>query len=177
MKATALNKWVSHISPIQSDDELHQFIELWEKLTTINRLEDSEDEIKWRWTIDGQYTTQSAYRIQFVGRHKKPATTPIWKARAEPKCRIFAWILLQHKILTANNLAKRVWPHNPLCQLCNLSAETLTHLCLECPFTQNVWIHLTSQLGRQDLQVFTSHTPNGWWKRLRRSFEKTKAQL
>jgi hypothetical protein len=28
------------------------------------------------------------------------------RAKAEPKCRIFAWILLQHKILTANNLAK-----------------------------------------------------------------------
>jgi hypothetical protein len=109
-----------------------QFFELWEWLTTINRLDDSEDKIKWKWMTDGQYTTQSAYRIQFVGRHKKLATTPIWIAQAEPKCRIFAWILLQRKILTANNLAKRGWPHNPLCQLCNLLTKTPTHLCLEC---------------------------------------------
>jgi hypothetical protein len=51
-------------------------------------------------------------------RFKKLAITPIWKAMAEPKCKSFAWILLQRKILTANNLAKRGWPHDPLCKLC-----------------------------------------------------------
>jgi hypothetical protein len=50
---------------------------------------------------------KSAYQVQFVGRRKKSHLNPIWKAHAEPKCRTLAWIFLQHKILTANNLAKR----------------------------------------------------------------------
>jgi hypothetical protein len=103
-KAMVHNKWISQVSPIQSMDELREFISLRERLTAVNRVEDVEDEIKWKWTPNGQYTTQSAYRIQFLGRRKKPALTPIWKAHAEPKCRNFVWILLQHKILTANNL-------------------------------------------------------------------------
>lgn len=134
-KAMDENKWVSHIYPIQSFEEMQEFIGLWGVVNSIFRRDDAEDEIKWKWTPDGQYSTQSAYRIQFLGRHKKPALTPIWKAKAEPKCRIFAWILPQHKILTANNLAKRGWPHDPTCKLCNGALETPTHLCHDCPFT------------------------------------------
>jgi hypothetical protein len=141
-------------------------------VNSVNRVEDAEDEITWRWTANGHYTTQSAYRIQFMGRRKKPTLTPIWKAQAEPKCRIFAWILLQHKILTADNLAKRRWPHDPMCQLCNAAPETPAHLCLHCPFTQNVWMLLISHIGRSDLQLSSSHAIRSWWRRMRRSFDK-----
>jgi hypothetical protein len=138
LKATENNKWISHITPILTIAELNEFILLWEEITLVARVEDSEDEIKWKWTPDGQYTTQSAYQIQFRGQYKKLASTPIWRAKAEPKFRIFAWILLQHKILTANNLAKRGWPHEPVCKLCQTSLETPTHLCMDCPFTRAV---------------------------------------
>jgi hypothetical protein len=85
-----------------------------------------EDTIKWKWTQDGQYTTQSAYQFQFLGRQRKRAHTPIWKAKAETKCRIFAWILLQHNILMADNLAKRNWPHmNPCVSYVTLAQRRL----------------------------------------------------
>jgi hypothetical protein len=71
MRALANNKWISHISPIQSAEELRDFIELWDGLTTVNLRQEIEDEIKWKWTRDGQYSAQSAYQIQFMGRHKK----------------------------------------------------------------------------------------------------------
>lgn len=145
---------------------------LWKEVATVERDTNLEDDITWRWTGDGQYSTQSAYLIQFRGRKTKTCFVPIWKAHTEPKCKIFAWILLQHKILTANNLAKRNWSHDPLCQLCHSSPETPTHLCLECPFTQAVWMHLTTQLGRQDLQASSAHSVHGWWRHLHRKFEK-----
>jgi hypothetical protein len=116
---------------------------------------------------DGQYTAKSAYRKQFMGHRKKLDLKPIWKAQVEPKCRIFAWILLHHKILTANNLAKRGWPHDPICQLCNSAPETPTHLCLNCPFSRNVSAHVTTWLGKQELQISPPRTVNGWWKRMR----------
>jgi hypothetical protein len=62
MKALGQNRWISHICPIQSIEELQEFIALWEGVTTVNMIEDSEDEIRWKWTPDGQYTMQSAYR-------------------------------------------------------------------------------------------------------------------
>jgi hypothetical protein len=114
------------------------------------------------------YTTQSAYQIQFVGRQKKLSFRHIWAAKTEPKVKLFVWILIQHKILTAHNLAKRGWPHELICKLCNSCPETPIHLCLECTFTRNVWIKLTSWMGREDLQVTPPHSLNAWWKRLQR---------
>jgi hypothetical protein len=67
LKATENNKWISHITPILTIAELNEFILLWEEITLVARVEDSGDEIKWKWTPDGQYTTQSAYQIQFRG--------------------------------------------------------------------------------------------------------------
>ena len=66
---------------------------------------------------------------------KKMLITPIWKAKAEPKCKNFAWILLHRKILTADNLERRGWPHDPLC---NSAPETSPHLCKDCPYTNVV---------------------------------------
>lgn len=101
------NRWVSHIYPILTSDELHEYIRLQGEIRTVVRLEDSEDDIKWRWTPDDQYTMQSSYQIQFMGRYKKVSIqSTLASAKMEPKCQIFVWILLQHKILTANNLAK-----------------------------------------------------------------------
>lgn len=65
-----------------------------------------EDAIRWRWTPDGEYSTKSAYNIQFEGIYSKLKLLPIWKAEAEPKCHFFAWTLLHKKILTANDLSK-----------------------------------------------------------------------
>jgi hypothetical protein len=85
---------------------------------------------------------KSAYRIRFQGQLKKLSITPIWKARTEPKYRIFAWILLHRRILTADNLEKRGWPNDPLYKLCNLEPETPTHLCKDCTYTKAVWDRL-----------------------------------
>jgi hypothetical protein len=52
---------------------------------------------------------------------------------------IFAWIILQDKLLTANNLAAQGWPHQPSCAFCNGTLEAGIHLCLHYPFARAVW--------------------------------------
>lgn len=59
------NKWIDHILPIFSPDEIREYVSLWEKVQHVQLDENREDDIVWRWTPDGEYTTQSAYRIQF----------------------------------------------------------------------------------------------------------------
>jgi purine-cytosine permease-like protein len=39
--------------------------------------------------------------------------------------------VLHGKALTADNLAVREWPHNPICKLCMIHQETVQHLLLE----------------------------------------------
>jgi hypothetical protein len=64
--------------------------------------------------------------------------TPIWKAKSKKKCDIFVWILLQKKVLIANNLAKRNWPHDPIYKLCNIALESPTRLCKDCGLSGQV---------------------------------------
>lgn len=132
-------------------------------------------QISWKWTADGEYSTSSAYQTQFVGVYSKMRLTPIWKARAEHKCRFFAWTLMHKKILTAINLFKRGWTDDTDldCKLCGNEPKTPVHLCKDCPYTKEVW----ATLGRWfDLSALDSVSDSGslhaYWWRCRRKFEK-----
>jgi len=83
------NKWISHILPILTAGEIHEYVQLWETVQHIELDVDREDNIVWRWTAEEEYTTKSAYRIQFEGTFSKLKIMPIWKAKAEPKCKFF----------------------------------------------------------------------------------------
>jgi hypothetical protein len=154
---------------------------LREGVNTVNKTEDSIRRTRWRTPKrklcgDGHgmvsIPRKVVIRFSFWDDGRNQPSPQFGRHKRSLNVRFFAWILLRHKILTANNLAKRGWPHDPMCPLCNAAPETPTHLCLECPFTQNVWMHLTSHLGRQDLQIAASHTISAWWRRLLHSFDK-----
>ena len=98
-----------------------------------------QDSIAWKWTPDGVYSTRSAYRIQFQGRFRQFLPELIWKAHSENKFKLFAWILIQNKILTADNLQLRNWPHQEHCVMCDGPLESALHLCLLCPLAQEIW--------------------------------------
>ena len=68
----------------------------------------------------------------------------IWKARAEPKVVFFSWTAMHDKLLTADNLAKRGWQHNPYCPLCFLAQESTNHLLTSCFFAKQVIAYIMS---------------------------------
>ena len=141
---------------------------LWEEVQQIELDGEREDSIVWRWTTDGEYSSKSAYCIQFEGTFSKLKLMPIWKAKAEPKCRFFAWTLLHRKILTANNLIKRQWPNDPICKLRGIEPETPTHLCKDCIFTKHVWTYLKTWLGLSVLDTVNMNGPlHNFWRKCR----------
>jgi hypothetical protein len=103
---TEREPWIAHISPLIRPQEIKEYVALRELVGHTKLQENMEDSIRWCWTTDGEYTAKSAYLIQFQGTFSKLKLMPIWKAKAEPKCGFFAWMLLHKKILTANNLIK-----------------------------------------------------------------------
>ena len=80
---------------------------------------------------------------KLLGTYRRHKVNHIWNARAE-KCNLFAWILIQNKLLTANNLARRGWPHQTSCSLCQGPIEPKIHLCLQCPFALDIWNQILS---------------------------------
>jgi hypothetical protein len=87
--APGTNKWIDHVYPPTTQEEVIQFVRLWEALRGVVPNDMVEDDIRWKWTADGMYTTQSAYQAQFIGVFSRIKITPIWKAKAEHKCHFF----------------------------------------------------------------------------------------
>lgn len=124
-----------------------------------------QDSISWRWTASGQYSAKSAYDALLIGRIPSTVMPKVWKTKAIPKCRMHAWLLLQNKCLTADNLAKRGWPHNPTCRLCMVHPETALHISASCSYSVRVWEEIVNQLQVPAYLAPTVNTANlqSWW--------------
>jgi hypothetical protein len=106
-----------------------------------------DDAIAWRWTPNGSYSANSAYRIQFVGGIQDNMFDFFWKAKVENKCKFFGWLMIHIKILTADKLQLRGWDNSHICPLCGVEPKTTTHLLTECAFAKQVWRHTWQKAG------------------------------
>ena len=118
--------------------EMAEFILLWEAVQEV-QFSETPDEITWKWTANGRYSSKSAYEIQFAGSYCNFNSKVIWKAKTEGKHRFFTWLLVQGKIQTADNLLAKGVVCNPVCVLCDQEFETAAHLCLHCCYAREVW--------------------------------------
>jgi hypothetical protein len=131
---------------ITTTTEIVEFVSLWTRIQDVHLLPGVPDTITWKWTPDGVFVRfYGAYRGHLLGSFRHLKVDLIWRARTELKYKIFAWILLQNKILIAGNLAARGWPHQQACTLWSGPLETGLHLCLHCPFAQEVWNQVLAQ--------------------------------
>jgi hypothetical protein len=158
------DNWIRSIARLDTPVQLAQFLEIWNVVATIQLDPDTADTIAWTTNSQGAYSAGSAYHLQFLGSFPRFNADKIWRAHAEPKCKIFAWLALHDRLLTADMLAIRGWPHDPVCPLCLSSHETAAHLCKDCPFTAAIW----STIYQEDAQAPTTHGQNfasldAWW--------------
>jgi hypothetical protein len=119
--------------------QLAQYIEVWEAVHSTNLVPELPDTIAWTLNANTTYNACSAYEAQFLGSHARFDAMKIWSAHAEPNGKLFGWLALHGKLLTADMLDIRGWPHDPRCPLCLSEPETVDHLCRNCPFTTAVW--------------------------------------
>ncbi|XP_073353618.1 uncharacterized protein [Aegilops tauschii subsp. strangulata] len=129
--------WIRAVSSLRSMHQLGEFVSIWEWISQTTLLPTNEDHISWNLTTNGAYSSASVYGAQFYGSHPRFNPPKVWSAHAKPKCKFFAWLSLHGRILTADRLALRGWPHDPRCQLCLQEPETASHLCKDCPFCKH----------------------------------------
>uniref|UniRef100_A0A8R7VDU0 Reverse transcriptase zinc-binding domain-containing protein n=1 Tax=Triticum urartu TaxID=4572 RepID=A0A8R7VDU0_TRIUA len=115
-----------------------------------------QDSITWKFTADGHYSAASAYRAQFIGLVDTDMNQNVWKNWAPPKCKFFAWLVINNRIWTADRLHRRGWPNCNLCPLCQQVQESAAHLLFQCRYTIRVWGMIKSWLALHDVQ------PNDW---------------
>lgn len=130
--------WTRGLWRMTTIDQMAELIGLWGLLLDVH-LNDQEDVIKWKWTVDGNYSAKSAYNVQLKGSYCSFDSKAIWGARVQGKHRVFAWLLVQSKILTADKLMTRNWPCNPVCSLCEQAQESAVHMVLHYAYAKEVW--------------------------------------
>jgi hypothetical protein len=122
---------------------IQEYCQLWCEVNQLRLVHNTPDIIKWKFTMSGQYTTQSAYQAQFWGSTCMNFNNIIWRAWAPPKCKFFSWLAVQNRVWAADRLTRRGWPHNPHCVLCASCPESGLHLFAECCFTRHIWDDLS----------------------------------
>ena len=104
--------WVSQIDTHGglTFDHITQFATLWEILADIQLNNDVPDKIVWKLTQNGSYSSKSAYNMQFLGQTSSTMPALVWKPCPPPlKCKIFAWLILQNRVWSADRLERRGW--------------------------------------------------------------------
>jgi hypothetical protein len=59
-------RWMRGLERIQTTQEIQQFVKVWQLVREV-QFSSAQDEITWRLTQDGKYSTRSAYIAQFLG--------------------------------------------------------------------------------------------------------------
>jgi hypothetical protein len=83
-----------------------------------------------------------------------------------PKCKFFAWLIMQNRVWTADRLQHRGWENCGNCHLCNQLQETADHLMYKCRFTLRVWKEILVWCAIHDRSTESwSNEPNvdAWW--------------
>jgi hypothetical protein len=90
---------------ISSTEQIHQFVKLWHLVQQFH-LADRPDEMRWRFNANGNYSAQSAYQMQFTGSFADYERASVWSVKAENKCKMFCWLILQNKLWAADRVVK-----------------------------------------------------------------------
>jgi hypothetical protein len=125
-----------------------------------------EDDIVWRLTANGEYTSKTAYEIQFLGSIASNMNKMVWKVWAPPKVKFFAWLATQNRIWTADRLQKRGWHNCDRCPLCKQTLETIDHLFIHCRFSIRLWDAISGWIGIPTIhpRQWTGLSIFAWWK-------------
>lgn len=130
--------WIRDIAYQLNLELLRDYFALWSLVDAqhLNLQSQEKDEIRWTLEPNGKYSARSAYDIQFAGETESTFPKIIWGVWAPPKIKVFAWLMLQRRIWTADRLLRREWPNDYFCPLCIRNLETAEHLFNECPMSR-----------------------------------------
>jgi hypothetical protein len=113
-----------------SDELLSCWLKIMEDVESF-QLHDMEDIIIWHIGKNKKFSVKSLYNA-LTKTDDGPDHKKVWKSKVQPKIKIFMWLLTNGALLIKDNMVKRNWSGNPVCQFCQ-AEETINHLFFMCP--------------------------------------------
>lgn len=135
--------------------------EIKEKVSQF-KVEHGPDIMLWRWSPTGQFTVRSTYVALSDGATRDRRSSKIWKLRVPLKVKVFCWLVLRKRLLTADNLVKRGWVGDTACVLCGTDEETMDHLFTQCVFTRFLILMGVEDVQNRDLGNDLTSTWDRW---------------
>lgn len=109
---------------------------------------DSDDELCWRWSQNGQYSASSLYAMMTTAGLVAWRFTRIWKFSIPLSIKIFLYLMLKDKLLTKEVMLRRQFDCDESCVLCDSNCiESAYHLFFQCDFARRIWDGITQYLG------------------------------
>jgi hypothetical protein len=160
----AHENWIRDLMHDMTSNLLAQYVMLWILIDSVpfNSEDTAEDRIIWWRTTDDNYSTWSAYDLQFEGSQLLAFPTMVWKTWAPTRCKIFTWLLLQSRIWTADRLLLREWPNEYFCPLCRCNMETSGHHFQECLLSRQIWVEISNWARVPGLHPSSWFISNPW---------------
>ncbi|KAK8562005.1 hypothetical protein V6N12_049060 [Hibiscus sabdariffa] len=105
---------------------------------------DMEDQLIWRWTPTGKFTTRSAYSLlsRSFWEQKSATWKHLWDAPVPQRLRLFLWVLFRNKLMTNVERCRRHFGHSSMCAVCNAADESILHVLRDCIVASAVWQRL-----------------------------------
>jgi hypothetical protein len=126
-------------------------------------LPSTPDKFIWRWSANQQYLASSAYHAFFHGQCGIPGAKELAKTRVVPTSKFFTWLALLDRCWTLDRLHCHHLPNNDPCMLCDQEVETISHICLGCVYSQEVWFRVLTIPGLKGLVPGPDDTLANWW--------------
>ncbi|QHO15365.1 Putative ribonuclease H protein [Arachis hypogaea] len=118
-----------------------------------------QDTLTWELTNDGEFAVSSAYSA--LAQHEEEQDqvwTLIWRWKGPHRIKVFLWMVVHKKILTAKRRA-RMFQKNPSCHKCDSVKESVLHVLRDCPWTSRVW---TKLIHPSDIYLFFKAPFDSW---------------
>jgi hypothetical protein len=90
------------------------------------------------------YSSRSAYELQFEGSQLYAFPSMVWKVWAPSRFKFFIRLMMQNRIWTVDRLLLREWPNDYFYPLCRWNLETSCHLFQECTTSCQIWTEVSN---------------------------------
>lgn len=96
------NRWARDFVGALTTQVLCQYLQVWQLTRGITLDPLQPDRFIWKWSKDGKYSASSTYRAFFAGLTSLLGAKELWKTRAPPRVKFFAWLALHNRLWTAD---------------------------------------------------------------------------
>jgi hypothetical protein len=102
--------------------------------------------LRWTCTKSGLFEVKSYKTLWYDGDTVFPWKS-IWRVKVPLKVALFAWTAALGKILTIDNLCRRMVVVIDWCFMCKKAGETVDHLLIHCDYARELWSLVFSLFG------------------------------